>query len=201
MRIGIVVDGDAESQALRELCHRIEETPHDLLSPLYADMQPTARPHQIALAAQARLRMLDRQGAEYFVLLLDREDVPRCPPGFARAIEDRFDFDNISAVIKNRCFENWLIADPGAFRSQTARYDVTQGFVNRVSPNSADSVRNPVREINRIAQGNTFHKRRDARELCRRLEIAAAAQNSRSFRRFLRVIGHRSYQDQSRDPV
>lgn len=58
MKIGIIVDGFGEVEALPELYARIR-TQHDLLMPVHERrLQPLARPEQIALLAARRCRVL-----------------------------------------------------------------------------------------------------------------------------------------------
>ena len=52
MKVGIVVDGDAESQALRLLTERFDIEDVQLLAPAYANMQPKSAPGQIAQSAK-----------------------------------------------------------------------------------------------------------------------------------------------------
>lgn len=204
MRVGVVVDGTAESQALRRLLPRIETPQHiQILNPAYADMQPGAPARQLVRAAGPRIEMLEQRGAEVILVLLDRETQADCAPTLARTLREAFHdagYGVCEVVVKDRQFENWLIADPDAFVGMPARFAMTNGFRNRVVPNKADNVVNPEDLINRIANGPRYHKRGDAVRLCERLDIDRAGQHSRSFRRLLRLVEHPSYQEQSKQP-
>ena len=203
MKVGIVVDGDAESQALRLLAERIDIEDAQLLTPAYANMQPKSAPGQIAQSAKSRVDILLNRNADKIVVLIDREDRDECPPKFAKLIEQVFrklGYDEVTVVVKNRTFENWLIADIKALKSLRGRFRVTKSFEKKVSPNKADNVRDGEALLKAIAIDRKYHKRRDAKAITTIQEALEIARNSRSFRRFLRVIGHPQYLSQSKKP-
>ena len=105
----------------------------------------------------------------------------------------------VAVAVKNRMYENWLVSDPQALRSMSARFRLTTGQVRSVSNDRADSV-DGLRLLKRIAQGKAYGKVADAVEIMGRADALRMASNSRSFRRFLRVIGHPSYASQSARP-
>ncbi len=203
MKIGIVVDGDAESQALRLLTERIDIEDVQLLAPAYANMQPKSAPGQIAQSAKSRIDIFLARKADKIVVLIDREDREECPPEFARQLEQAFKrlgYDDIPVVIKNRTFENWLIADIDALKELSGLFSVTRSFERTVSPNKADTVGDAEALLKKIAVKRRFHKRRDANAITAVQEALEMARNSRSFRRFLRVVGHPQYLTQSKKP-
>ena len=203
MKIGIVVDGDAESQALRLLTKRIDIEDVQLLAPAYANMQPKSAPGQIAQSAKSRIDILLARKANKIVVLVDREDRDECPPAFARQIKQAFaqlGYDDITVVVKNRTFENWLIADIDALKELSGLFSVTRSFERTVSPNKADNVGDAEALLKKIAIKRRFHKRRDASAITAVQEALEMARNSRSFRRFLRVVGHPQYLTQSKKP-
>jgi hypothetical protein len=199
----VVVDGRAESQALRTLFQKIVVANRRLSVPLYADMQPKASPAQIVRAAQHRLSVLKARGAREFIVLIDLEDRRDCPAELARRIRERFvseGWPDVAVVIKHRRFENWLIADIPALRKMPGRFNLTKRFQRCVSPDKADGVADAANELSRIAVGGPYHKRSDAIRICANQDPLRIAANSRSFRRFLRVAGHPKYAQQSRRP-
>ncbi|NGP52128.1 DUF4276 family protein [Thioalkalivibrio sp. XN8] len=203
MTLGIVVDGRAESQAWAPLVDRLCATLGvTVCRPVYADMQPRATPPQVARAALSRIQLLRQRGAQRIVVLIDRDDSPICPGEFARDLEAAL--DNLgspaSVVVKDQCFENWLVADPSAFRAMPSRFAVTQSFERSVAPNRADNA-DALRLINRITIRREYDKSSDAHALCKHAEPARMAANSRSFRRFLRLLGHPDFESQSRRPA
>lgn len=205
MRIGIIVDGAAESQALKLLTRRIEIPEVELLDPIFSNMQPKSTPAQIARSAKAQVGVLvNARKADTIIVLIDREDRGECPPEFAEAIESAFkhlDCPNVKVAIKDKKFENWLVSDVTVFRRFAARYRVTGAFRSRVAPNKADSVRDAEELLNQICIGKEpYHKRRDAAKITDAQAVLEIAKNSRSFRRFLRLLGHDEYLNQSKRP-
>jgi len=200
----LVVDGNAEAGALRKITEKIKVPDVQLLTPIYADMQPKASPGQIAGKAQPRLSLLNGQGADLIVVLIDLEDRRDCQGVFAKDLERAFrkrGHDDVFVVVKKVMFENWLIADVDALKAVPGRFKPTKGFERAVAPNKADSVSDPCRLLNSIALGSKrYHKRTDATAVAAHCRPKEMARNSRSFRRFLRVLGHPLYQDQSLSP-
>ena len=168
-----------------------------------APMQPHATPGQIALAAIKKLAALRADGAQTFVVLIDCEDPGRCACEFAKSIQRALatlEWPGVHVVVKTLKFENWLIADVDALKRMPARFRVTRRFENRVSPNKADNVVDAATELGRLCQGDAYHKRNDPLEIAKHQEPRRIAANSRSFRRFLRVVGCRKYAKQSGSP-
>ena len=202
MSIGLIVDGQAEPDALWELRGKLQAG-QSMIRPLYADLQPKAAPGQIARKALSRVKMLRHRSAEPIVLLIDREDQAECPPKLAGDIQDaltRLGEPDVLVVVRNRSFENWLIADVDGLASLRGRFRPTQTFRNRVVPNKADSVADGASLLNRICIGTTYHKRHDPPRILKASDVGAMAKNSRSFRRFLRLVGDKRYRAQSKRP-
>ena len=204
MKVGIVVEGNAESQALKVLTRRIKIDGVQFLAPAYADMQPKSAPGQIAGKAIKKVKIQRDRGADLIIVLIDREEnSQKCPPEFANQIKHAFTklgYNDIRVVIKNRTFENWLIADVEALKQMPGRFKVTKTFERTVSPNKADNVVDAEELLNKIAIKHRYHKRRDAARITAVQEALNMAKNSRSFRRFLRLVGHPQYLQQSKKP-
>lgn len=203
MKVGIVVDGDAESQALKLLMQRIEIEGVQWLKPAHAKMHPSSPPGRIARTAIKKVDIQRDRGADLIVVLIDREDRDECPPAFARQIKQAFaqlGYDDITVVVKNRTFENWLIADIDALKELSGLFSVTRSFERTVSPNKADNVGDAEALLKKIAVKRRFHKRHDASAITEKQQALEIARNSRSFRRFLRVVGHPQYLTQSKKP-
>lgn len=202
-KIGIVVDGAAESQALKLLTQRINIKDTQLLKPRYTDIQPKATPRQIARKAMNTISILLAEGAVKVVVLMDREDNAKCATELAKEIEEAFTAlggTNISVVIKNRKFENWLIADIDALRKLPNKFAITEGFRKRVAPDKADNVADAEAALKSISKTNSYQKGRDDRLITEKQDEAKIACNSRSFRRFLYHLGHEKYEEQSKKP-
>ncbi len=203
MKIGIIVDGDAESQALKLLTQRIAISDAQILDPLYANIQPKSAPGQIVKSVKPKLDILIARQVSKIVVLIDREDQPECPSELAQGIENAFrklGHSNVHVAIKNRRFENWLISDTKVFKKLSARYKTTEAFISTVIPNKADTVENATGLLNKICVGPEYHKRRDAAQITKHQDISEISKNSRSFRRFLRLLGHQDYETQSKKP-
>ena len=204
VKVGIVVDGEAESQALKLLTRRIAIDGVQLLDPRFADMQPKSTAKQIAKSASTQVSILKKQKADVVVVLIDREDRRECCGDWAVELEGAFDsvgFQGVKVVVKNRKLENWLIADVAVFRKLKSRYKVTSSFEKSVKPNRADSVEDAELLLNKVVVSGEYHKRRDAGQILGLQDCLEVGQHSRSFRRFLRLIKHPVYESQSRKPA
>lgn len=203
MKIGIVDDGQASSQALYEMLRRSIAS-GSLLRPLYADMQPRAKPGQIVRAASPKIKILQQRGATKILLTIDLEDDSQCPTAFSKAIKDALKAQNmpdVEVVIKKYCFENWLIADLDALESLPGTFRLTDRIKGRIKASGADAERKPLDLLNAVRLGDRrYHKATDGMSIAKNFDALRAATNSRSFRRFLRVLGHPHYATQSREP-
>lgn len=200
MKIGIIVDGDAEMKAFQCLTRRIKIQGVQLLKPIHADMQPKATAGQIAKAAEDKLGLLHARRADRIIVLIDRENRQACPGQWKDEIEraiSKLGYSQVRVVIKNRKFENWLIADVRVFEKLRARYQVT-GIL--IAPDKADDVEDAEKLLNKIAVKVEYRKGRDAAQITALQDYLEVGRNSRSFRRFLRLIGHPHYRDQSKKP-
>src|SRR5215218_4451722 len=86
MKIGLLVDGRAEFEGLPHLLPRLR-SPHQVLLPLVCDIQPFARPAQMALVASKRFPILLAKGAEAIVVLIDKETRQDCTVELVQAVE------------------------------------------------------------------------------------------------------------------
>jgi len=166
VKIGIIVEGLGEFDSLPEVYAKLCLRPGDqLLAPAHARLHPKSAPDQIAKSALRPVVILKKRGAEMVLLLIDREDRPDCAPEFAQAIETAFVAmgEQVHVVVKNRKFENWLIADPKALASHKKRFKPTEAFRKHVRPNKADNVADAPALLNQICvKGKGFyHKTQD----------------------------------------
>lgn len=202
MSIGLVVDGQAESQALKLLIRRIVIPNNQLLGPFFANMQPKSTAAQIARSAATRLDFLQTRGVDLTVVLIDREDREECPGDWAQQITTAFNnsgFENVVTVVKNRAFENWLVSDVDTLAG-LANFQVSNTVRRMIEPNKADNRADAAALLSRMKLNGSYQKGSDPHIITRRQDVLRIASNSRSFRRFLHVIGHENYQDQSRFP-
>jgi hypothetical protein len=203
VKIGIIVEGLGEYQSLPKLYSKLALRPgNQVLSPLHAKLQPKSGPGQVAKNALSRVDMLKKRGADVVLLLIDREDREDCAPEFAQAIEAALEGmgEQVRVVVKNRAVENWLIADPKGLARLGGRFKPTKAFTSQVSPNKADNVKDGAALLNRICFKGSYHKTQDPPNIFGAMDITEAGKNSRSFRRFLRLVGDRRYRDQSKKP-
>jgi hypothetical protein len=205
VKIGLIVDGVGEVDALPGLFDRIA-TPHQLLKPVPGRFQPLALPERTALLAARECRALAANGAELVVMLLDRETRNECPGSFAprlqRLIARRLSGLSleIAVVLEDRTFENWLVADPTCFRQMPRLFPEAQRILRAVPRGNADGIDGLAMLRRASGSRGRYDKVQGAVAICTHLDPGRAALNSRSFRRFLRMLGDSRYAAQSRLP-
>ncbi len=204
MKIGVVVEGQSEFVSLPALLGEIEaRTRHQILRPLRGAIPPLAPTGTIARACKPLIEQLVGRGVGKVVVLLDLENRDDCAGDLALELEDalrRLCGDcEILVVFKHRTYENWIVADLTALRQQRGRFVVSRRLASQVAPNRADSA-NAKELLGRAARGPAYHKIKDARNTMDLAEPSRIGKNSRSFRRFLRVVGFPQYRAQSRKP-
>jgi hypothetical protein len=206
-RIGIIVDGEAEYRSFPELFGKLKENPAVLLSPLKADIQPYASVFQIASCVRSRVAILSGRGAERIVVVLDRETRDECPGEIARALAsalqtvcDESATIELRVVVKDRMYENWLIADTDSLTRQRARFSLADGVVRQIRRDKADGL-DALEVLKGAVRRGQYEKVVDSIRIMSKADPLAIATNSRSFRRFLRLIDHPSYLSQSKRPI
>jgi hypothetical protein len=207
MRIGILVDGQSEYQSLHHVIGRIDTQLEIIKRPLVCDLQPLSTPAQIAYVAAKASPILMSRGATAIVLLIDRERRSECVPLLSGEIEREFSkrLSHTCAgivgrvVVKDRAFENWLVADPTAAASLPGMFENAGRITRAVVPDKADHV-NALELLTSCSKERHFDKVEGAISICAKMAPERAARNSRSFRRFLRVLGNPRYSAQSKNP-
>jgi hypothetical protein len=203
VRIGLAVDGQAEVASLPVAKRRLEElSGHTLLGPILVPMSGLVPPAAIAAECVSRTGILIAKRIDFFVVLLDRESNQSCCGKIASAIERELAraFDIRSAVVvKDRMFENWLIADLDALAASPGRFQISSALRRRVQPNKADGVV-AAREIKAAVVKGSYDKVADAKRILDRADPLRMAQHSRSFRKLLRTIDVPPYRKQSKNP-
>ncbi len=168
---------------------------HDFMT-LKINVSPDASAAVIARACRSRLVIALAKGASLAVVVLDREQQQICPGLIASGIET--EVGKVCApmparvVIKDRTFENWLVADFGALAQCPKRFSLTNAMVARVEPDKADRCDGKALIASAVKKGQ-YDKVKDAERICRRMDVGKAAANSRSFRHLLHVIGDIAY--------
>lgn len=206
MKVGLIVDGHAEFIGIPRFLDRVQ-TSAEVLRPIRADMQPFAPPGQIAHRAAKKAGILLSRGASKIIVLIDHETRPDCTPRFRRELEREMRKRmktkgrpaSVHVVVKETMFENWLVADPGACKAVIKTSRGIGALRRHVEPNKADNV-DALALLKQHAARKQFDKRGDGAAICAKLDPNVAAQNSRSFRRFLRLLGNPDYAKQSKRP-
>lgn len=202
MRVGFIVDGEAEYRALPSIYERLGVSA-TLLAPLKSDIQPLAPIRQIVGALKVPLKIMRARGADLVIVLVDRESRNECAGKLAgdlsSILAQSCSPPQIAVVIKDRRFENWLVSDPDVFRQLKGRFKFETGHRSQVEPNKADHV-DGLELLKRIVKQRDYSKVKDAVQILSRAEPLRMAGNSRSFRRLLRLLGHNKYSNQSRQP-
>jgi Domain of unknown function (DUF4276) len=204
MRIGMLVDGQAEYRSLPDLIPRIR-TPNTLINPLYADIQPFAPVGQIAHTICTKLPVLAAKKAECALILIDRETRDTCPGEIAANLAARlqchastFGLHSIQVVIKDRTFENWLLSDVSALAAFPVRFEITDS-TERAILRGVDRL-DGAKIFRQISAKSEYEKIKDAKRILAKADPDKMGKASRSFRRMLRVVGHPDYLDQSIRP-
>lgn len=200
MRVGLIVEGRSEYAALPKLRESLStEAGVTMVGPLLAAVSPTSAPAVIAREVRKHLVVLEQKGAERVVILLDKEDHALCcgerADEIAHAVRP-YSRLPIFVVLKDVMFENWLIADVAALRMMPARFSITPAAVRAVAPDKADAA-NGYDWLQKATKGR-YEKVADAQRILAFALPRQIGANSRSFRRFLRVIGHPDYASQSK---
>ena len=199
MRIGVVVDGVAEYESLGQLFPRLSAASgHSYLRVVKADIQPKAPLPTIARACKDAVVQLEARGANLVLILFDREDRPECPGEISEGVARRLAtlvHCRVSVVVKDRAYENWLVADLGAFSGHRTRYVVAPRHHRQLEPNKADQA-DALQIIKTIVQGD-YDKVDDSKAIMEHAAPEAISRHSRSFRKFLREARHPWYAAQS----
>lgn len=204
MKVGFVVDGVSEYRNLKLVFPQLAVlSGHDFIRILRADLQPYQQAGSVAKRCQPTLRVLEALGAELIVVLIDREQQDACAGALSRILSGKLAGRcqcPVEVVVKDRCFENWLVANPDALRRMPKRFQVGSGLRRQVEPGMADHV-DALKWLSRVVLGSEYDKVQDGKRILEDFDVAAAARNSRSLRRLLRVVGVPAYRQQSRAPV
>ncbi|MEV8179010.1 DUF4276 family protein [Cellulosimicrobium funkei] len=202
----VATEGASEFVSLPEILKGVRiEGLRPVVQVIRVPCQPDGAARLIARAAEPSLKIAIAKRCDAYVLVLDREQRTERAGAIAATIKSeverlgRWPFD-VFVVMKDRAFENWLVADLNALRSQRARFTVTSAMARRVEPDKAD--RAPAIEMLEAASnGKSYDKKGDGLNIARRMDVEAAARHSRSFRHLLHVLQHDSYAAQCKQPV
>ncbi len=206
MKIGIVSEGQSEVDALPKLFPAFQAaTGNSFLRPIRTSVHPTATFDGIAYAAAKQIEKLLLREPDVIVFLLDREQRTECPGELAARIHDalhqsRKGLCPIQVVVKDRTFENWLISDVAALATQRGRFDLPPSAARSVVQSGADGF-DALAVLKQWTAGRPYRKADDSIRILDHADPLRMAATSRSFRRFLRCVGHPAYAQQSRHPL
>ena len=206
MRIALLTEGVSEYRNLGPLMSQVRErTGHTYLAPTRVVMCPGSNAAKIARACQAGLKIAKSKRADLVVVLLDRETDSRCPGIVAAEIEGAIAKTcsdmQVRVCLKDRMLENWLVADPDALAQHSARYEVTHALRRKVAPNRADRVDATGMIKKAVRAPSQYEKVADSELILKSLDVARAAQNSRSLRHFLHSLGDAAFSENCREPL
>lgn len=202
MRVALITEGVSEFKSLPMLYPQLQARSGNILfSPLKVNVPPTAAPRIIARECRSRLLIAQAKGANIAVIVLDREDREECAGLIATEVGQAASASchalPVKVVLKDRTFENWLIADLEALRKRPARFQVSKGAVRRVEPGKADRC-DGYSILTSCIKGDRYEKVRDSQAICSNMDVTAVARHSRSFRHFLHMLGDPMYATQCR---
>lgn len=203
MRITILTEGVSEFKSLPLLYPQLQlPSRARIVKTLKINAQPDAPYPQVIASCQPILAIAKRI-SDKVVVLLDREQQQECPGEIAHHLESEFlriAGTEVQVALKDRMYENWLISDIDALKSYPRRFAVDSAAEKRISPNKADNL-NGLAEIKRMVSNGQYSKTEDSDRICKAAKVDRIAQNSRSFRHFLHVLGHETYRDGCQHPA
>jgi hypothetical protein len=206
MKIGLIVDGESEYRSLPFLIDKLGNPSVTVLYPLRADIQPYATVKQMAIAVSTRLAILGGKKIDRAIVLIDRENRGDCPSKIAQELAGalqpfcaQFRIMEVEVSVKDRMYENWLIADTGCFQNMRGRFRIPDSASKAIAKDGSDR-HEALNLLKRAAWKTQYSKVDDSMRIMQRATPLGIAENSRSFRRFLRLLRHPTYTGQSRNP-
>lgn len=206
MRVAILTEGDSEYGAIPLLFEQLRQvTGNEFVQVMRIAVQPDGPPEKIARECEVAFKVCAVKKVSRVIVVLDREQRTESPGEIAaaieRAISDRCNPDfEVFVVMKDRAFENWVIADLDAIRAQPRRFNLTPRVTNAVAPNRADRA-DALGLLRASTIGRSYDKRDDSKRTFSRAQISRIAANSRSFRHFLHKAGDGTYAAQCKQPA
>jgi Domain of unknown function (DUF4276) len=205
VKLGVVVEGHSEYKALPEICPQLKSAcGASMVRLLRADYDPLAPPARIVKACESRIVQLAERGCVAAVVLVDRERRTEKCAAIAQELERAFSDGDFSipvhVVVKDKCFENWLVADLAALRQLRKRFQISNGMARKVEPDRADRA-DALALLKQAAKGSAYGKVDDAKRIMEKASIDLMASHSRSFRCFLGRLGDPRFSSGSCQPV
>lgn len=206
MKVVVITEGESEYACLPKLESQImARTELSTMKVLKLNVQPDGPPAKIARSLKEKLFPMLVGRFDLVILLIDREQQSATCGTIASQVQAEIvrlcgPALPIKVALKDRSFENWVIADLEALHSQSARYRITRAHRAKVEPNKADGT-DALRLLNDAAVGASYDKVKDGVRWAHRTSVARMALHSRSFRHLLHILGDHEYSTQCRTPV
>lgn len=188
MKVGILTEGRGEVPALPKLYGQLRALGHQLLNPVFVDVPPLAPAALVANRARARVNMMLARDADRAILILDREGSLQDPVVRAQEIVSALKpmcGGDVRVVIKDRCIENWLIADSAAFSAQPMlfpRHDKIRYAAGRADAQDATKL------IKMALHTSSYEKMQHPAKILAHSKIVSMRSNSASFERLIQAI-------------
>lgn len=206
MRIAVLTEGDSEWGSLPVIFPQLRQrSGNEFTQVMRLTVQPDGPVDKIARACKPLFKICTLKRVDLAVIVLDREQRADSPGDIATKIADAVQKQGsppfgVAVVLKDRAFENWVIADVAALKAQAARFKITSAMERSVVPNKADRV-DAIGILKNAAIGKDYDKVPDARRTLGKSDVKQMALNSRSFRHFLHVVGDPDYVGQCQVPA
>lgn len=206
MRVAILTEGDTEYACIPLLRDQILlRTSAESIKVMKLAVQPDGPPAKIARTIKSQFFTILRDRYELVIVLLDREAKTEGCGAIASRIKTEITRTCGSSVsfhvsIKDRTFENWIVADLDSLRAQPRRYSVDRAMIAKVQPDKADHV--DALSLLKVATiGRAYEKVADGKKCAAEASISRMAKHSRSVRHFLHLLGDVDYATQCKRPV
>ena len=205
MKIGLIVDGVSEYRSLNLISARIENGRHVILPPLKANIQPSNPAGVIVSRCREQIaNVFVVQPIDRLIVLIDLDKSNACAIVRAKELQDAFDAAKFGlkfgtyVVLKNDRFENWLVADTHSFLA-SKKFALTASQAKAITGRADDvDATELLHTAARVASGKAkrhfrYDKVSDAKVIMSAADPYEIARNSRSFRRFLKLVGCTTY--------
>ncbi|MDQ3411518.1 MAG: DUF4276 family protein [Chloroflexota bacterium] len=205
MKVGFIVDGKSEFEALPKLMPLLSTIDQFRpMRPVLATVSADAPIDTISFVVAEIIGTLANRNPDRVVVLWNREQRPECPGVLAQArwhgiSRQSQGAHSLSVVGNDRMFENWLVAALPTLSHPSARFRLSKSDERLIVSDMADHT-DALSLLKRSTAGREYDKVADSKRILAAANVDEIAANSRSFRRFLRCLGHPDYLHQSRSP-
>lgn len=195
--MAVVTEGDGEFKALPALFDQFREANEnlELIRITKLSVQPDGPVEKIKRQCEKLAPLFTAKRVDEVILVLDREQQGDAAGVVAQRIESAVAGIlpmRLRVVLKDRTFENWVIADVDALATMPARFEVTPALRRAVTPNKADRVA-ALELIKKASRSGNYDKIQDAERVLKHARVEHIGANSRSFRHLLHILQHPLY--------